>query len=121
MTLRLAISNIAWDVSEDAAVASLLRRQRIDAIDVAPAKYFPELAKATDEDVRKVRRWWANEGISITGMQALLFGTQGLNVFGAPEVQAALLSHLAHVCRIGAGLDGSRLVFGSPKTGTEAA
>jgi sugar phosphate isomerase/epimerase len=48
-------------------------------------------------------------------MQALLFGTTGLNVFGPAAVQDAMLDHLTAVCRIGAGLGATRLVFGSPK------
>ena len=48
-------------------------------------------------------------------MQALLFGTTSLNVFGPPMVQHTMLQHLAAVCRIGAGLGAKRLVFGSPK------
>jgi sugar phosphate isomerase/epimerase len=48
-------------------------------------------------------------------MQALLFGTQGLNVFGSPNAQQAMLQHLDAVCRIGGILGATRLVFGSPK------
>ncbi|MFZ5523394.1 MAG: sugar phosphate isomerase/epimerase family protein [Pseudomonadota bacterium] len=113
--MRLAISNIAWDTSEDEAIAELLKRYGVDAIDIAPGKYFPEPAKATDEDIVCVRHWWEERGIEITGMQALLFGTSGLNLFASPEVQAAMLQHLTAVCRIGAGLGATRLVFGSPK------
>lgn len=113
--MRLAISNIAWDVREDAAVVDLLRRLGIDAIDVAPGKYFPEPELATVDEIARVRTWWSDRGIEITGMQALLFGTSGLNVFGGPDVQRAMLRHLAAVCRIGAGLGGRRLVFGSPR------
>lgn len=113
--MRLAISNIAWDTAEDEVVAALLQRFAVDAIDVAPGKYFPEPDKATDEDIVRVKGWWAERGIEITGMQALLFGTTGLNVFGSTESQGALLTHLAAVCRIGAGLGATRVVFGSPK------
>lgn len=113
--MRLAISNIAWDISEDEAIARLLQRFGVDAIDVAPGKYFPEPAKATDEDIARVKGWWSERDIEITGMQALLFGTTGLNVFGPPEVQEAMLQHLTAMCRIGAGLGATRLVFGSPK------
>lgn len=113
--MRLAISNIAWDVDEDEAIAGLLQRFGVDAIDVVPGKYFPDPSKATDEDIASVRRWWSERGIEITGMQALLFGTTGLNVFDTPEVQDAMLQHLAAVCHIGAGLGAKRIVFGSPK------
>ncbi len=113
--MRLAISNIAWDATEDQAVAELLGRLDIDAIDVAPGKYFPNPADARDEEVANVRRWWSDRGIEITGMQALLFGTTGLNLFGRESSWRAMLDHLRAVCRIGAGLGATRLVFGSPK------
>jgi len=113
--MRLAISNIAWDVCEDEAVARLLAQYGIDAIDIAPGKYFPDPSKASDKDIERVKQWWGDRGIEVTGMQALLFGTSGLNVFGTPDVQQALLDHLAAVCRIGEGLNAPRLVFGSPK------
>lgn len=113
--MRLAISNIAWDISEDEDVAKLLKRYKVDAIDIAPGKYFPDPAKASEEDITHVKQWWASRGIEITGMQALLFGTVGLNVFGSPDVQDTLLKHLAAICRIGAGLGATRIVFGSPK------
>lgn len=112
--MRLGISNIAWDVAEDETIAALLQRLGIDAIDVAPSKYFADPAGASDEEIRRVRDWWNERGIEITGMQALLFGTSGLNLFGPPESQQAMLRHLAAVCRIGAGLGATRLVFGSP-------
>jgi len=113
--MRLVISNIAWDTSEDQDVAMLFGHFGVDAIDVAPGKYFPVPSSATEEDIARVKTWWAERGIEITGMQALLFGTTGLNVFGPPASQDAMLQHLSAVCRIGAGLGATRLVFGSPR------
>lgn len=113
--MRLAISNIAWDAVEDETIAAVLQKAGVRAIDVAPGKYFPDPVNATDEDIIRVKKWWAERGIEITGMQALLFGTTGLNVFGSEESREAMLRHLTAVCRIGAGLGGKRLVFGSPK------
>ena len=112
--MRLAISNIAWDITEDSSVAELLGKFGVDAIDVAPSKYFPDPANANDEKIRMVKRWWADHGVEITGMQALLFGTTGLNVFGEIKSQEAMLEHLRAVCHIGSGLGATRLVFGSP-------
>jgi D-psicose/D-tagatose/L-ribulose 3-epimerase len=113
--MRLAISNIAWDVSEDKLIAELLQLYRIDAIDIAPGKYFQHPSNTTANEIYRVKEWWAERGIEIAGMQALLFGTSGLNVFGTPECQSAMLEHFDALCRIGAGLGASRLVFGSPK------
>jgi D-psicose/D-tagatose/L-ribulose 3-epimerase len=113
--MRIAISNIAWDVRDDEAVAALLHQYHVDAIDIAPGKYFPDPRQATPDDMSRVSDWWRKRGIEITGMQALLFGTTGLNLFASPEIQTVMLAHLDAVCRIGGGLGATRLVFGSPK------
>lgn len=113
--MRLSISNIAWNTEEDLAVTRLLHEFKVDAIDVAPGKYFPNPAEAKDEEIAKVKAWWKNNGIDIIGMQSLLFGTTGLNLFGSPDIQKAMWDHLRAVCRIGAGLGAKNLVFGSPK------
>lgn len=113
--MRLSISNIAWDVAGDDRVACLLQDRGIEAIDIAPTKYFPVPEAASDDDVLAVRRWWKERRIDIVGMQSLLFGTQGLNVFGDSASQQALLARLAAVCRIGRLLGATRLVFGSPR------
>lgn len=113
--MRVSISNIAWEVVEDPKVASLLNRMGVDAIDIAPGKYFREPADTTSADIHKVKDWWLQHGIEIVGMQALLFGTQGLNIFGSVQSQQAMLRHLEAVCRIAGSLGAKNLVFGSPK------
>jgi sugar phosphate isomerase/epimerase len=113
--MRISISNLAWEVAEDQAVVAILNARGIDAIDVVPGKYFPHPSIASDTDISRVRDWWNDRGISIVGMQALLFGTTGLNMFGSYETQSTMLAYLATVCRIGAGLGASKLVFGSPR------
>lgn len=113
--MRISISNIAWDVPQDEAVAGLLRRHGVDAIDIAPGKYFPNPQEASRDDTARVRGWWEERGVQIIGMQALLFGTSGLNVFGGASSQNAMLDHLSAVCRIAGQLGATRLVFGSPK------
>ena len=113
--MRLAISNIAWEVAEDEAVVSLLHRHRFDAIDIAPAKYFATPLEATDDQIVAVRDWWSSRGIEITGMQALLFGRPEWNLFGPADIQAAMLQHLETLCRIARVLRATKLVFGSPR------
>lgn len=113
--MRLAISNIAWEIPQDEELLRLLKQYGVDAIDIAPGKYFPVPAEATTEQITQVRDWWSGHGIEITGMQSLLFGTTGLNLFGNEESRSAMLRHLSAVCRIAGGLGARRLVFGSPK------
>ena len=109
--MRIAVSSLAWDVADDEAVAAVLNAHGVDAVDLVPGKYFAGGAATPDQ----VRNWWAARGIAVTGLQALLFGTTGLNLFGDPAAQAAMLAHLETVCRAGAELGAPRLVFGSPR------
>jgi len=113
--MRIAISNIAWDVEEDEQIGRLLNKYHIDAIDVAPTKYFKNPLQVSDDDIRSVRSAWRGRGVSIVGMQALLFGTEGLNMFGSLESQTSMLDHLRAIARIAANLQATRLVFGSPR------
>ena len=113
--MRIAVSNIAWERPEDEAVAELLGRYALDAIDLVPGKYFADPATATELEIRAVRQWWSSRGIAITGMQALLFGTTGFNLFGPPPSRNAMLQHMGAICRVAAGLDATNLVFGSPR------
>lgn len=113
--MRLSISNIAWDVSEDLVIAKMLNRYGFDAIDIAPGKYFLDPVNVNDTDVLKVKSWWLERGIEIVGMQAILFGTIGLNIFGEKAIQETMLTHLSSVCRIAATLGAKRVVFGSPR------
>lgn len=113
--MRLAISNIAWDIAEDESVAELLRQYQVDAIDIAPSKYFPDPVFTSEKQTEDIRKWWAERDIEITGMQSLLFGTTGLNLFGSENTRKIMLSHLESICRLGSALGATRLVFGSPK------
>lgn len=111
----LSISNIAWDVSEDEEIAAILLQRGVSRIDLAPSKYFPNLATVSATEVEHVRRRWNDRGISLIGMQSLLFGTTGLNVFGDSVCQDRLLSHLESVFKVGAELGITKAVFGSPR------
>ncbi|RIX48511.1 MAG: sugar phosphate isomerase/epimerase [Rhodocyclales bacterium GT-UBC] len=113
--MNLSISNLAWDIADDEKIAGLLRARGIDSIDLVPGKYFPSPISTTDDSIFNVRKQWEARGIEIIGMQSLLFGTKGLNIFGVPAIQDEMLLHLAAICRIAAGLTCKYLVFGSPR------
>ncbi len=112
--MRLSISNIAWKAPLDTSMATLLRRHGVDAIDVAPSRYFEDLRAVTAEQIKVVRQFWNDQGIQMVGAQSLLFGTKGLSVFGDSTAVQGLLDHLQRVFAVGAQLGISRYVFGSP-------
>lgn len=117
-TKQLSISNIAWDVKDDLKVAQILNKHDVKYIDLAPSKYFKDFKdfkEATITEIKQVKDTWKKQGISIYGMQSLMFGTKDLNLFADNLVQSVMLDHLSSVCRIGDLLDARYLVFGSPK------
>lgn len=99
-------------------MAALLQSLNVTAIDIAPGKYFKNFQTTTTAEILKVKKWWKDRGIEIVGMQALLFGTEGLNLFS--DTADKMQKHLEHVMRIGSGLEATRLVFGSPKNRNRA-
>jgi D-psicose/D-tagatose/L-ribulose 3-epimerase len=111
----ISISNIAWDVARDDDVAKVLNDYAVPYIDIAPPKYFEIPSQTEEKQILEVKHYWNSMGIEPIGMQALLFGTTGLNVFGSGKTQDLLLQHLTHICRIGSTLGAKKLVFGSPK------
>jgi len=110
--MRISISNIAWDLSEEEAIAAWLAAAGVDRVDIAPGKYFPNPDTATAGEIDAVRRLWEGRGFAIEGMQALLFGMSGLNLFA--DADGIMLRRLGAVCRIGGGVGARALTFGSP-------
>ena len=49
--MKFAISNIAWDADEDEAMVVLLHRFGVNAIDIAPGKYFPDPINSTPDAI----------------------------------------------------------------------
>jgi len=111
--MRIGVSNLLWTPDLDEAVASLLNQRGIDSIDVAPTRYFDDLDTAPSAGLQAVRNFWRDRGITITGMQSLLHGTHGLNVFGDRETRRRTRASLRAAMRVGAELEARQLVFGS--------
>jgi sugar phosphate isomerase/epimerase len=113
MTLRLSVSNIAWEPSEDDEIADVLRREGVPAVEIAPTKWRERPAEATAAEIASYRRAWADRGLQISSMQALLFGRPELALFG--PTRGELAEYLSRIIELGAGLGARALVFGSPK------
>ncbi|UUZ47156.1 sugar phosphate isomerase/epimerase [Massilia sp. B-10] len=53
--MRLSISNIAWELGRRRGGRRVAAARAIDAIDIAPGKYFPDPAAATDADIARAQ------------------------------------------------------------------
>lgn len=113
--MKLALSNLAWDPADDAAVAVQMAARGVTAVEIAPTKVWPQLDTVTQGQAETYRNSWEDRGIAIVAMQALLFGRPDLTVFESDEKRAETLAFLDVVARVGAWLGAKPLVFGSPK------
>ena len=113
--MKLAASNIAWDPSEDDAVAAILRERGFTGVEIAPGKRWESPMDATKKEIAGYRAEWEKRGLQIVAMQALLFGRADLQLFGSVTVRRALREYLTGLIEMAHGLGAHALVFGSPK------
>jgi sugar phosphate isomerase/epimerase len=109
----LGVSSLAWNPTEDRDIAGLLKSRGVSYIDLVPTKYLGWDDASAVQKALQIRRDWAEFGISIRGMQSLLFGAGPLNILN-PEDWPRLTAHFERVFSVASALGANRLVFGSP-------
>jgi sugar phosphate isomerase/epimerase len=113
--VNLAVSNIAWDPSQDDEIAELLRREGVGGVEIAPTKWRERPLDASSADAVSYRRAWEDRGLPIVSIQSLLFGRPDLQLFGDVGSRADMLDYLRRIIEMSAWLGARSLVFGSPK------
>jgi len=113
--MKLAISNLAWNIEEDEAIKQVLIEEKISSIEVAPTKLWSNPTTVNEEEISKVIQFWGNDNINIVAMQSLLFGKPELAIFNEEHNRVTMLTYLKHIIETGAKLGAKYFVFGSPK------
>lgn len=113
--MKLAVSNIAWDDAEQAAVLSLLARHDVAGIEIAPTKVWRDWDGASAESAAQLRCSLEVAGFVAPSMQSVLFARADLHVFGSDASRQALIAHLREVASMAGALGAYAVVFGSPR------
>jgi len=113
--MRLSASQIAWPPGADAEAAALLVAHGIAGVELVPARVCERPWEADWRAVAAVRRLWEEQGLPIVALQALLFGRDGMALFGSEGARRLLADHLAGIVDLAAGLGAESLVFGAPR------
>jgi sugar phosphate isomerase/epimerase len=113
--MNIAISNIAWDYSEDDAVAKLLQNYSIKGIEIAPTKIWNDPIKTDEREILSYKSYWEKKGVEIVAMQSLLFVHPELTIFENKKQREKTVSYLKKIIHIAALLGIKAMVFGSPK------
>lgn len=112
---KFTFSNIAWSTEEESTARKLLVKYGISGVEVAPARAVKDIYTFQSKEALAYRRYWNEDGISITSMQALLFGGPGGNIFGNSSERKHVEVHLKKVIKLASIIGAKKLVFGSPK------
>lgn len=112
--MKLAISNIAWSDDSD-YYYPLMKKYNFDGLEIAPTKFsvnpYDQL-----ETIRTIKKKLLQEyNLQIVSMQALLFGTSGLELFSTKESRDNLLAYLKKAIVYAGEIECKVLVFGNPK------
>ena len=112
---RLAVSSIAWRPDEEDQALSALAGAGIRGLEIAPTTVWPDPTGVSRDDASDARLRWADRGLDVVAMQALLFRRPDLQLFGDPAARAALGAHLSKMARLAGWLQVPVMIFGSPR------
>ncbi|CAB4965814.1 MAG: TIM barrel protein [Actinobacteria bacterium] len=112
--MRLSISNLAWPEASVAATAPQLTAAGLNGLEVAPTAVWPDAPRVPAREVKEYAREWQDHGLSVSGIQSLMFGHPQFQLFDR-ETWPEMLEHLTAMIRLGEALGTHTAVFGSPK------
>lgn len=113
--MKIAVSNIAWQLAEEKEIAQIMQRLEIKGVEVATTKLWHSPPVATDIEIAEYKHFWQSRNIEIVAMQALLFGRPDLTIFDNAQTRRETFKYLVDTIELGSKLGAKVLVFGSPK------
>lgn len=115
MTMRLSLSNLAWDHERNDEIYWFMQNLGIDGLEIAPTKIFGENPY---DDLPQAKQYFAelNEDFSIipSSMQSIWYKRQE-KLFGSVTEREVLFEHTRKAVEFAAAIGCENLVFGSPK------
>lgn len=113
--MKLSISNIAWDVSMDETVYSLMKNYGFVGLEIAPTKVFAnEPYTHIDEAVKWKNLINVRYNFEISSMQSICYGKTE-NIFAGNKDRESLLKHMEKVILFAEAIGCGNIVFGCPK------
>ncbi|HEY5892034.1 MAG TPA: sugar phosphate isomerase/epimerase [Chthoniobacterales bacterium] len=92
----------------------LLRDLGVRILEVAPARLFKNVAKASASDIALKRRFFGDNGFRIASLQAILYGKDDLLLFES-STRPLLFGYLCRIAEVASLLGANSIVFGAPR------
>ena len=116
--MKLSVSNIAWTKEFDEEMYRFLASERIDGLEIAPTRIFPEAPYEKLEEASlfaaEIKR---DYGLVIPSMQSIWFG-RSENIFSSQEERNVLSDYTKKAIDFAAATGCGNLVFGCPRNRT---
>lgn len=113
--MQIACSHIAWLPEKEEDILFLLRDIGLSRLEVAPLRTFGNPILVTESFCKSRISRYAEQGLVIESMQALLFGGDSPELFGSAEARERMKLWLSCVGRVAGWCGAGPMVFGSPK------
>jgi sugar phosphate isomerase/epimerase len=112
--MKLAVSNLAWPLSADEAVANVLRAEGVTGVELAPGKVWAKAPRVPAGEAEQYTAGWLTRGCDVVAFQAILFGRAELSIFADGDLLAATQDHLVAMGRLAERCGARVLVLGAP-------
>ena len=113
--MKLSVSNIAWTKEYDEEMYAFLQAEKIDGLEIAPTRIFPEGPYDKNEAAAVFAMQLKEKyNLVIPSMQSIWFGRTE-NIFASVEERKALLDYTKKAIDFATAIGCKNLVFGCPR------
>ena len=114
MSIRLSVSNIAWQQNEFEDHLELLVELGCDGVEIAPSCIWKEPVHVSDDEIEWLKKLLSRYDLVIPAFHALLFTRPDLYIFGDESIRQQAVLYLKKLIRLAGMLSVRVLVYGSP-------
>jgi len=112
---KIAISNLAWQKSEDERMFDIMRALGISNLEVSPFRDAATISEARKQFDDEISKQLSRYGIHIVALQSLMFGYPEATLFKDKDIRSRMFEHLVSVLEFSNRVGSTVIVFGSPK------
>lgn len=113
--MQLAVSNIAWGADDFKGFVQLLSELECDGVELAPSLLWDDPLQALADDRQTARRMIEDVGLRLAGFHSLFYQLPDLQLFTTTQARSRLADFAKGLISLCADMNGTTLVWGSPK------
>ncbi len=114
MSIKLSVSNIAWQPDELEDHLKLLMELGCDGVEIAPSCIWKEPAHVSNDEIESLKKLISKYNLVVPAFHALLFARPDLYFFGEDSIREQTVLYLKKLIRLAGMLSVKVLVYGSP-------